>query len=145
MPRVAYNESTEDLNKILKLFGFPKSAHVAVWHDAEVAIEIRDNLKKIYDRHQHEEKNDYRRVIVELLSWIGSGYNVAFVERVSGVDLNVMFVMRKGLEAVHVLLARDLRRKNLTLNEKQMIGDFKDLTAKLEDPRTFQAPIKSPA
>jgi hypothetical protein len=140
--REAYQSSLAQVLGILKLFGLPKADSNPILHTEAAMTQIKTLLKQIYDNQKQEEMNEYRRVIIDIVSWIGSGYNTAFVERVAKDKPNILYVARKGLEVLHVLLARDLRRRNLTLSEKQAYADFRDLAARCEDPRKV-AQLKS--
>lgn len=132
--RDIYRDSADNVVLALELIG-NQSADEAVRIPSESECEgISRVLLAIQTGHTREPESDYRSTILQLSHWLNCAMEPAFVRQNMHATPHALYVIRKGLEVLHMLLHRDLRRKNLSSSESQVYYDFVRLTTKLPKP-----------
>jgi hypothetical protein len=132
--RDIYRNSAEHVVLALELIGI-QSVDEAGRIPAESEIEgISRALHAIQSGHKAEPECDYRSTILQLSRWLDCAIQPVFFLGHLQASPSALYALRKGLEVLHMLLHRDLRRKNLSSSESQVYYDFVRLTTKFPKP-----------
>jgi hypothetical protein len=132
--RETYRHSSDSVKLALDLLG-PQVASEPprIPSEGDLAT-IARLMHEVVQAHRKEPNNDYRDLLLSVAAWIGSAADHAFLTEHLAVKPHCAFVLRKGLEVVHMILHRDLRRRSLTNAESQIYYDFVRLTAAMPVP-----------
>lgn len=129
-----YRNSSERISLALKLFGHPKQDEPLV-PQAEKDFETISNLLSAAVNAQRlEEHNDYRSAILDVGQWLLSVYSKDYLESNKTYQPNILYVVKRGIEVLHLMLHRDLRRRQLSPTESQVFHEFKKLIIPLPKP-----------
>lgn len=134
-PREYYRKSCERVAMIMKLYGAPHIDSPTLIQNDRDFDAIKTMLSQVSAAQQLEEINDYRNVIVDVASWVAAAYSKEFINCYASRVPRPLYVIKKGLEILHLLLHRDLRRRQLSATESQLYYDFRKLISSLNDPR----------
>jgi len=122
-----YRNSSERISLALKLFGQPKQDEPLVAQSERDYETISGLLGNAVQAQTHEELNDYRVAIMDVGRWLVGVYTREYLEQHKQHIPNVLYVVKRGLEVLHLLLHRDLRRRQLSPTESQVFHEFKKL------------------
>ena len=130
-----YKNSCERISLALKLYG-PAQKDSAPRLQGEREYETIHNLiNSVVSSQKFEEVNDYRSAIQDAGSWVLAAYKRSYFEANAKHDPSSLYVVKRGMEILHALLHRDLRRRQLSSTESQIFFEFKSLVKGLPDPR----------
>lgn len=129
-----YRASSERISLALKLFGQPKQDESLVWQSSRDFETISQLLATVFEAQKQEDVNDYKVAIVDVGQWLVATYTKGYLESNQNHQPNVLYVVKRGIEVLHLLLHRDLRRRQLSPTESQVFHEFKKLTATLPKP-----------
>jgi hypothetical protein len=130
-----YKNSCERISLALKLYGPAAKDSPARLHAERECETIRNLVNSVVGSQKFEEPNDYRAAIQDTGTWILKAYSPEFFEQHSNHAPSVLYVVKRGMEVLHALLHRDLRRRQLSSTESQIYFEFKALLKPLPDPR----------
>lgn len=133
-----YKNSQERISLALKLFGpAHKDSPATLQADREYET-IANLLNSVVSSQKFEEENDYRGAIQDVGSWLLSAYKTDYFAAQEGKEPSVLYVVKRGMEVLHTLLHRDLRRRQLSSTESQLYFEFRNLARPFPDPRKAQ-------
>ena len=135
--REVYRNSSERVSLALTLFGSVKQDALFALQPDKDFDAIANLIKTVVDSQKIEEENEYRVIIFDVGNWLIKAYKKEYLNAQKGNSLNVMYVVRRGIEVLHLLLHRDLRRRALSPTESQLYHEFRQLCLKIADPRKF--------
>ena len=95
---------------------------------------LQNLVNGIEGSHRFEDNNDYKDVITDTCLWILACLKDDYLNENNDSNPSSGYVLKKGVELLHMLLLRDLRRRQLTPTENQKYYNFHELTTKLPDP-----------
>ena len=133
--REVYRNSSERVSLALTLFGSVKQDSLFALQPEKDFDAIANLLKNVVESQKIEDENEYRVLILDVGNWLLKGYQREYLIANKGNALNVMYVVRRGIEVLHLLLHRDLRRRALSPTESQLYHEFRQLCLKIPDPR----------
>ncbi|MEY2986900.1 MAG: hypothetical protein RJB13_421 [Pseudomonadota bacterium] len=131
-----YRNSSERISLALKLFGQPKQDEPLVIQSERDFETISGLLGNAVQAQLNEELNDYRTAIMDVGQWLVNVYTNEYLEQHKQHVPNVLYVVKRGLEVLHLLLHRDLRRRQLSPTESQVFHEFKKLISTM--PKSSQ-------
>lgn len=82
-----------------------------------------------------EHDNQYRDAILQISDWIHAALQKKFIEKNNTCVPHPMFVIKRGIEILHSLLHRDLRRKQCSSEENEICQTYLSLTKRLPNPK----------
>ena len=132
--REIYRQSADSVKLALELLGNQSAAEpprIPPDSDLETMGRL---MADIVAAHSSEPANDYRELVVSVAAWTGGACDKAFFMHHLVARPHGAFVVRKGLEVLHMLLHRDLRRRSLSNSESQIYYDFVRLTSGMAKP-----------
>jgi hypothetical protein len=132
-----YRNSSERISLALKLFGQPKQDEPLVVQSERDFETISGLLGAAVQAQLNEEINDYRNAISDVGQWLVGVYTKEYLEQHKQHIPNVLYVVKRGLEVLHLLLHRDLRRRQLSPTESQVFHEFKKLISTM--PKSAQS------
>ena len=132
-----YRNSSERISLALKLFGQPKQDETLVFQSDKDFETISGLINNAVTAQLQEEFNDYRSAIADVGQWVVSVYTKEYLTHYRNLNPNVLYVVKKGLEVLHLMLHRDLRRRQLSPTESQVYHEFKKLSSSLPKPNQF--------
>jgi hypothetical protein len=137
-----YRNSAEAVKLALELAG-PQSAALApvIPPDGDLAT-ISQIMADLVAAHEQEPTNDYREIIMKVAEWVGGAADKAFFLGHLVSKPHSAYVLRKGLEVLHMMIHRDLRRRALSNSESQVYYDFVRLTTGFARPPKLARPQK---
>lgn len=129
-----YRNSSERISLALKLFGQPKQDEPLVFQSERDFETISSLLGNAVQAQMNEEANDYRMAIIDVGQWLVGVYSREYLQQNKNQIPNVLYVVKRGLEVLHLLLHRDLRRRQLSPTESQVFHEFKKLISIMPKP-----------
>ncbi|MEY4064626.1 MAG: hypothetical protein RIR26_834 [Pseudomonadota bacterium] len=132
-----YRNSSERISLALKLFGQPKQDEPLVFQSDKDFETISGLISNAVKAQLQEELNDYRSAIADVGQWVVLVYTKEYLNHHRNQNPNVLYVVKKGLEVLHLMLHRDLRRRQLSPTESQVYHEFKKLSSGLPKPQQF--------
>ncbi|MBM3381993.1 MAG: hypothetical protein FJY29_06075 [Betaproteobacteria bacterium] len=129
-----YRNSSERISLALKLFGQPKQDEPLVFQSERDFETISSLLGNAVQSQHQEEANDYRLAILDVGQWLVGAYTREYLSTYKNQQPNVLYVVKRGLEVLHLMLHRDLRRRQLSPTESQVFHEFKKLISGLPRP-----------
>jgi hypothetical protein len=126
-----YRNSSERISLALKLFGQPKQDEPLVFQSQKDFETISGLLVNAVSSQKQEEANDYSNAIADVGQWLVIVYTKEYLEAHRNHQPNVLYVVKRGLEVLHLMLHRDLRRRQLSPTESQVFHEFKKLASAL--------------
>jgi hypothetical protein len=129
-----YRNSSERISLALKLFGQPKQDEPLVLQAERDFETISGLLNNAVNAQRQEEQNDYRTAIVDVGQWLVAVYTKEYIETHKSHQPNILYVVKRGLEVLHLMLHRDLRRRQLSPTESQVFHEFKKLVSNMPKP-----------
>jgi hypothetical protein len=133
--REIYRNSSQRISLVLTMFGIPKQDSLPEFHLPQDRETISNLLNSVVSAQKFEPENEYKIAILEVGGWVYYAYMTDFLNDNSGHRPNPMYVIKKGIEVLHMLLHRDLRRKQLSPTESQVFNDFLRLAKAMPNPR----------
>lgn len=134
--REIYRASNERVSQALKLFGSPRADTAFEMHSDKDHDAISNLLAMVVSAQKAEDETEYRVAILDVGTWVESAYRKEYLTSQSRASSNIFYIIKKGLEVLHTLLHRDLRRRQLSPTESQMYYAFQKLRGAVTDPRT---------
>lgn len=131
-----YRNSSERISLALKLFGQPKQDEPIVFQAERDFETISSLLANAVNAQRQEEANDYRSAIMDVGQWLVGVYTKSYLEKHKTHQPNILYVVKRGLEVLHLMLHRDLRRRQLSPTESQVYHEFRKLMAGLPKSTT---------
>ena len=135
--REVYRNSSERVSLALTLFGSVKQDSIFALQLDKDFEAIANLIANVLESQKIEEDNEYRVIILDVGNWLTKAYQKEYLNANKGNSLNVLYVVRRGIEMLHLLLHRDLRRRALSPTESQLYHEFRQLCLKIPDPRKF--------
>jgi len=129
-----YRNSSERISLALKLFGQPKQDEPLVFQSDRDFDTISGLLNNAVQAQTQEDANDYRVAILDVGQWLVSVYTSEYLTGHKNHQPNVLYVVKRGLEVLHLMLHRDLRRRQLSPTESQVFHEFRKLISALPKP-----------
>lgn len=129
-----YRNSSERISLALKLFGQPKQDEPLVLQADRDFETISSLLANVVNAQKQEEANDYRAAIIDVGHWLVGVYTKEYLDAHKSHQPNVLYVVKRGLEVLHLMLHRDLRRRQLSPTESQVFHEFKKLVSTMPKP-----------
>jgi hypothetical protein len=129
-----YRNSSERISLALKLFGQPKQDEPLVFQSDRDFETISSLIGNAFQSQFQEEANDYRVAILDVGQWLVGAYTREYLNAHKTHQPNVLYVVKRGLEVLHLMLHRDLRRRQLSPTESQVYHEFKKLISTLPRP-----------
>lgn len=129
-----YRNSSERVSLALKLFGQPKQDEPLVFQSDIDFDTISGLLNNAVQAQTQEDANDYRVAILDVGKWLVSVYTIEYLTGHKNHQPNVLYVVKRGLEVLHLMLHRDLRRRQLSPTESQVFHEFRKLISALPKP-----------
>ncbi|MEN9530158.1 MAG: hypothetical protein RI932_2031 [Pseudomonadota bacterium] len=129
-----YRNSSERISLALKLFGQPKQDEPLVFQSDRDFETISSLISNAFQSQHQEEANDYRVAILDVGQWLVGVYTRDYLNAHKAHQPNVLYVVKRGLEVLHLMLHRDLRRRQLSPTESQVFHEFKKLISTLPRP-----------
>lgn len=138
-----YRNSSERISLALKLFGQPKQDEPLVFQSERDFETISGLLNNAVKAQYQEDANDYRAAIIDVGQWLVSVYTKDYLNSHKTNQPNVLYVVKRGLEVLHLMLHRDLRRRQLSPAESQVFHEFKKLVSVMPKPKFDSASADS--
>jgi hypothetical protein len=129
-----YRNSSERISLALKLFGQPKQDEPLVLQAERDFETISSLLVNVVNAQQQEDANDYKAAIMDVGSWLVGVYTKSYLDSHKSHQPNCLYVVKRGLEVLHLMLHRDLRRRQLSPTESQVFHEFKKLISTMPKP-----------
>ena len=133
-----YKNSCERISLALKLYGPAAKDAAPNIQETREHETIHNLINSVVSSQKFEEENDYRSALQDTGTWILSAYKKSYFEANAKHAPSILYVVKRGLEVLHALLHRDLRRRQLSSTESQIYFEFKSLVKALPDPRGAQ-------
>jgi len=133
-----YRNSSERISLALKLFGQPKQDEPLVIQAERDFETISSLLANAVSAQKQEEANEYRNAILDVGYWLVAVYTKEYLDAHKTHQPNVLYIVKRGLEVLHLMLHRDLRRRQLSPTESQVFHEFKKLASALPKPTSTQ-------
>lgn len=130
-----YRASRERVSLALKLFGTQKPDEITEIHTDKDFDTINNLLNSVVSSQKFEEDNDYKGAIQDVGGWTLAAYSKAYLASNAKASPRPLYVIKRGMEVLHMLLHRDLRRRQMTPTESQVYYEFRKLAGALPDPR----------
>lgn len=124
-----YRNSSERISLALKLFGQPKQDEPLAFQSERDFETISGLLNNVVKSQFAEDANDYRNTIADVGQWLLGAYTLDYLTTHKNFQPNVLYVIKRGLEVLHLMLHRDLRRRQLSPAESQVYFEFKKLVS----------------
>lgn len=134
-----YRNSSERISLALKLFGQPKQDEPLVLQADRDFETISSLLGNVVNAQKQEEANDYRAAIIDVGHWLVGVYTKEYLDAHKSHQPNVLYVVKRGLEVLHLMLHRDLRRRQLSPTESQVFHEFKKLVSTMPKPNNVNS------
>lgn len=133
--RDIYRSSRERVSEILTVLQPIKSDSKSCPSFEREYDRILNLMNSVVGSQRFENENDYRAVMDYVGSWALYALEAPYLEANQGAYPTPIFVIKKAVEVLHLLLHRDLRRRNLTNSENQLYNEFVRLHGHLPNPR----------
>lgn len=133
-----YKNSCERIALALKLYGpAAKDAAPKIQETREYET-IHNLINSVVSSQKFEDANDYRAAIQDVGLWVLAAYKKGYFEVNAKHAPSILYIVKRGLEVLHALLHRDLRRRQLSSTESQIYFEFKALIKNLPEPRNAE-------
>lgn len=134
-----YRHSREHVSQILKILT-PVKQETMQSPALEKEFEVISKLaQQVYASQKTEGENDYSQALIAVSYWVVNALNRDFVAEHSKKTPSMTYAIKKAFEVLHLLLHRDLRRRQLSSTESQLYFEFHRLAS------SFPAPPKDNA
>jgi hypothetical protein len=133
--RELYHESRQRIRMILQMLGKPEPEKSNPHPDDKSFAAISNLINSIMSSGQFEPSNQYRDAIIDVSSWLNSGFEKNYLNQNENKRPHPLYVVKKGVDLLHTLLHRDLRRRIFSSEESTMYQEFLSLSSQLPDPR----------
>lgn len=132
--RDIYRQSRDRVNALLKILVQVKqeTTHAAVFE--KEFDTLLNTARLIYVSQKMEAENDYRKAMVNVSNWVLNAIHRDYIKQNSSRTPSAPYAIKKGLEVLHLLLHRDLRRRVLSATESQLYFEFERLATSLPPP-----------
>jgi hypothetical protein len=133
--REIYRDSSDNISHALTLFGPSRSDG-----GYEIPCETEyDNIAYIIAEllaaQSHEEEGAYRTTILAIAEWLNAALDKDYLGQQNNLGFpSIVYVVKKGFEVLHCLLHRDLRRRQLSQTEAQLVQEFVRLAGNYPNP-----------
>lgn len=136
--REMYRKSRDRVDNALEIFGMAQPNRLFVLPPDDDLHTIIDMIRIVLEDHQTEEETEYRDTILGVSRWLLAALHPEFLnhELTQGLP-EVPYVVRKGLELLHLLMHRDLRRRQFSPTEASLVQEFVALANQYPDPEAF--------
>lgn len=95
-------------------------------------IELMETVKSAA---KLENDNQYRDAILQISDWVYAALKKEFILAHNKHVPHPLFIIKRGVEILHSLLHRDLRRKQCSSEENEICQTYFSLTKRLPNPR----------
>lgn len=133
--RDIYRQSRERVDNALEIFGMAKpDKSYTPPPDDELSI-ILDLIHTVLQDHETEEATEYKETILGVSRWLVAALSPQYLKMRPHQGMpETAYVVRKGLELLHLLLHRDLRRRQFSPTEASLVQEFVALATQYPDP-----------
>lgn len=132
--RELYRRSADRIGLALELFGSQNPAQDACDPNSENRTAVFNLINKVTLDQAEEPESAYRAALLQVGQWLCGATTQEFLDQHRSAQPHGHYVVRKGMEVMHMLLHRDLRRKVFSSTESQIYYNFVRLTAHLPNP-----------
>lgn len=132
--RELYRRSSDRIGLALELFGSQNPAQEADDPSSENRATVFKLINKVTIDQAEEPESAYRAALLQVGQWLCGATTEEFLDKHRNAQPHGHYVVRKGMEVMHMLLHRDLRRKVFSSTESQVYYNFVRLTAHLPNP-----------
>jgi hypothetical protein len=133
--REIYRDSSDNISQALTLFGPGRSDggyDVPVDTDYDNIVYV---IHQVLSAQSHEEDSAYRTTILAIAEWLTAALDKDYILQQNNLGFpSIVYVVKKGFEVLHCLLHRDLRRRQLSQTEAQLVQEFVRLAANYPNP-----------
>jgi hypothetical protein len=132
--RELYRRSSDRISLAIELFGPHHPAQPAEEPTPENLLTVHTLVNKVTLDQSEEPESAYQQALIQVGQWLCGATTADFLTTHLNAQPHVHYVVRKGLEVMHMLLHRDLRRRVFSSSESQIYYNFVRLTAHLPNP-----------
>jgi len=141
--REIYKKSMDLVDVILNLFGISRpdgGYNYPCESDFERMVQL---VNEVVASHRGEEDSAYRTTILAVGEWLQSALRHEYLDHQNNEGFPSMFyAIHKGVDVLHCLLHRDLRRRIFSQTESQVVHEFVSLASQFPNPCDWQTPRK---
>ena len=131
-----YRQGNDRISLALKLFGHTTQTSPAVLHAKNEHDSFRNLIQSIHDSLHYEENPEYRTPILQVTKWVLSAYTTQYIEATKGSSTSCFYAIRRCLDFLHLILYRDLRRKQKSSAESQAFFELQTLLNQFPLPQS---------
>lgn len=132
--REIYRDSADRIGLALELFGSQTNSAPPHWPNDEQLDSVQRLINNVVIAQDGESENNYSVSMSQVGRWLCGATKKTFLKDHQDKNPHGHYVVRKGLEVMHMLLHRDLRRKLFSSTESQVYYNFVRLTSHLPNP-----------
>ncbi len=141
--REIYRHSIENVGAALNLFGISRADGGYNFPPDSDFGRIVELVDCIVELHREEEDNAYRTTLLAVGEWLQFALKESYLEHQNNEGFpSIFYVVRKGVEVIHCLAHRDLRRRALSGTESSVVQEFVALASQYPNPCEWQPPRK---
>lgn len=130
-----YNESRKRIKMMLDILGqiYRGNAFCASIDDPRIVTLVK-LIENVQITAKLEGESQYRDAIIQISDWIHAALQNQFIHNNNKHVPHPIFVIKRGVEILHSLLHRDLRRKQCSSEENEIFQTYLSLTQRLPSP-----------
>jgi hypothetical protein len=141
--REIYRHSIDTVGSVLNLFGISRADGGYDFPSESDFGHIVELIDSIVEQHRDEEESPYRTTILAVGEWLQAALKQDYLDHQNNEGFpSIFYVVRKGVEVIHCLVHRDLRRKVLSGTESSVVHEFVALASQYPNPCEWQPPRK---
>lgn len=137
--REIYRNTVDLVGEALNLFGISRADggyNYPPESDFERIVEL---INTAVELHRDEEDNAYRTTMLAVGEWLQWALKGDYLEHQGNDGFpSIFYVVRKGVEVLHCLVHRDLRRRALSGTESSVVHEFVLLASQYPNPCEWQ-------
>ncbi len=141
--REIYRQSSECVGVALNLFGISRADGGYDYPSDSDFDHLASLVNEIEGRHRDEEDGPYRTTILAVGEWLQAALHREYLDHQNNSGFpSIFYAVRKGVEVIHCLLHRDLRRRALSGTESSVVQEFVALASQYPNPCEWHPPRK---
>lgn len=132
-----YTESRKRVKMMLDILGqiYKNNSFCASCDDPRLET-LQELIEHVQNTAKLENPNQYREAITQISEWIRAALQKHFLQSHNTHVPHPIFIIKRGVEILHSLLHRDLRRKQCSSEENEIYQTYLSLTKRLPSPKT---------
>lgn len=131
-----YNESRKRIKMMLDILNqIYKNNVLCTSIDDPRFLSLVELIENVKNAAKMENDNQYREAILQISDWVHAALQKDFILAHNKQVPHPLFIIKRGVEILHSLLHRDLRRKQCSSEENEICQTYFSLTKRLPNPR----------